>query len=271
MSGFSISWLNLRERADFAARDRQLVNQLLTWLTSAEVSNGAEPLIVDLGSGTGSTLRALAKLGAPSCVWRLVDHDGALLDEALQRHRRDFLIEDYQMDLTVMDELPLGGARLVTASALFDLVSRDFVDSLIARLHRQRSGLYAALSYDGVMSWQPTHPFDAAVLAAFNTDQLRDKGFGAALGPGAADYLQHVLGSAGYTVFTAASPWLLTPTDAALTAELINGIYAAVATGYGLDVMELKNWQTFRLANLGNGSCSVGHLDILALPAVSGA
>lgn len=269
MSGFSIAWLDLRESADFAARAKDLITRLLAWLASQQTSSGAEPLVVDLGAGTGSTLRAMAKLGAPKLVWRLVDHDGALLDEALKRHRKDFLIEDYQADLTIMNELPLGGARLVTASALFDLVSRDFVDTLVARLRWQRAGLYAALSYDGTMTWTPAHALDAAVLAAFNEDQLRDKGFGPALGPAAADYLEHALRSAGYEVFTAMSPWLLDAKDAALIAELVNGISAAVATGYGLDAAGLNEWKNFRLANSANGRCSVGHLDILALPASS--
>jgi len=271
MSGFSISWLDLRESADFAARDKPLVTQLLAWLASPQASNGAEPLVVDLGAGTGSTLRAMARLGAPKFVWRLVDHDGALLDEALKRHRKTFLIEDYQADLTVMNELPLGGARLVTASALFDLVSREFVDELVARLYKQRTGLYAALSYDGIMAWQPAHPLDAAVLAAFNTDQLRDKGFGQALGPDAAGYLQQALTLAGYEVFTAKSPWMLTAAEASLTSELVRGISAAVAKGYGLDSAELLDWKTFRLAHTASGTCTVGHLDVLALPTSSSA
>jgi hypothetical protein len=270
MSGFSIVWLDLREAADFAARARPLVNQLLAWLAMPAVNHGVDPLVVDLGAGTGSTLRALARLGAPKFVWRLVDHDGALLDEALIRHRKDFLIEDYEADLAVIDELPLGGASLVTASALFDLVSQEFVDRLITRLHRQRAALYAALSYDGTMAWQPAHSLDAAVLAAFNKDQLRDKGFGPALGPSAANYLQQALTSAGYAVFTASSPWVLAAADAELAAELVNGISAAVATGYGLDAGELKSWTDFRLAHTSSGNCTVGHLDILALPASSG-
>lgn len=269
MSGFAISWLDLREKADFSARDRQLVSRLFAWLASGETNIGAEPLVVDLGAGTGSTLRALARLGAPKFVWRLVDHDGELLDEALKRHRRDFLIEDYQADLALIDELPLGGARLVTASALFDLVSADFVDKLIGRVRRQRSGFYAALNYDGDMRWQSAHALDDAVLAAFNRDQLRDKGFGAALGPDAADYLLQAFGNAGYEVFSASSPWVLGPADAALAAELVSGISSAVAAGYGLDPADLKNWETFRLASLANGCCTVGHRDILALPVSS--
>ena len=170
-----------------------------------------------------------------------------------------------------MDELPLGGARLVTASALFDLVSRTFVDQLVTRLHRQRAGLYAALNYNGTMAWLPAHPLDATVLAAFNTDQLRDKGFGPALGPAAATYLQQALMLAGYQVSTAESPWDLAPADAALSNELVRGISAAVTDGYGMDKAELRNWTTFRLAHTASGSCTVGHLDILALPTSSSA
>jgi hypothetical protein len=176
MSGFSISWLDLRESADHAARDKTLARAALQFL---DKPHGA--LLVDLGAGTGSTLRALSALAPVQrayIVWRLVDHDGALLDEALRRHGNECVIEDHQNDLRHVAELPLGGATLVSASALFDLASRDFVDTLLARLHKQGTGLYAALNYDGRTEWTPPHPLDAAVLSAFNQDQRKEKGLG---------------------------------------------------------------------------------------------
>lgn len=273
MSGFAVSWLDLRESADLRARDSTLRSQALAWL-----GLGAEPadiaphdaIVVDLGAGTGSSLRALAAPGSQQLVWRLVDNDGVLLDTALRRHGRDYRIEDYQSDLAIASELPLGGARLVTASALFDLMSAKFVDALVARLGAINkgwpTGLYAALNYDGTTTWQPAHGYDDFVLAAFNRDQQRDKGTGIALGPTAHNYLQHALQQAGFKVQTASSPWQLGAGDAAMVEELIHGIATAVSVGYGLDTHELQRWREFRLAHAASGTCTVGHVDVLALP-----
>jgi hypothetical protein len=221
-------------------------------------------IVVDLGSGTGSSVRALSALGAFNLFWRLVDNDSGLLGEAIRRHGKMWVIEDYQADLNIIDELPLDGTHLVTASALFDLVSREFVEELVERLSKQNSGLYAALNYDGTTEWTPVHPLDEIVLQAFNQDQRRDKGFGPALGPEAAVYLETIFRSAGYVVFVAYSPWQLSSADNFLVNELIQGIANAVSEY--IDKAELSAWKEFRLANAFDGTCKVGHLDILALP-----
>ncbi len=266
MSSFSIAWLDLREPADFAARDKTLVQAALDWLGQKTDPISPDRILVDLGSGTGSTVRALTKLGASNFVWRLVDLDGKLLDEALKRHGKQLLIEDYQADLTVVNELPLTGANIVTASALFDLASAEFCDSLIARIDSRKTVFYAALNYDGNTQWTPAHPLDEVVLTAFNQDQLRDKGFGPALGPKATDYLKAKLASVGYQVQIAASPWQLTGEQKALVENLIEGIANAVADNYGIDASALQDWKTFRLQHSPTGSCVIGHWDLLALP-----
>lgn len=266
MSGFSIAWLDLREGADFAARDKTLVIELLSWLGQATDPISPDRILVDLGAGTGSTLRALTKLGANNIVWRLVDLDGKLLDEALRRHGRNFLIEDYQSDLTIVNELPLTGVHVVSASALFDLASADFIDKLTDRIDARKTAVYAALNYDGTTAWTPSHPLDEAVLNAFNQDQRRDKGFGPALGPECTDYLQRALENKGYRVTIKPSPWKLSAQDHAMLGELINGIATAVSEGYGLNAGELTDWKNFRVAHIADGTCTLGHWDLLALP-----
>ena len=56
MSGFSIEWLNLREASDHRARDRHLIKTAANWLNDLK---SKDKVIVDLGSGTGSTIRGL--------------------------------------------------------------------------------------------------------------------------------------------------------------------------------------------------------------------
>lgn len=266
MSSFSITWLDLRENADFAARDKSLASQALDWLGQATDPISPDRIIVDLGAGTGATLRALTKLGASNLVWRLVDVDGKLLDEALRRHGKNYLIEDYQADLNVIGELPLTGAHIITASALMDLVSAEFIDTLIDRISARKTAVYCALNYDGTTHWTPAHPLDEKILAAFNRDQRKDKGFGPALGPDCTSHLTKTLENKGYAVTIAQSPWQLTASNAQLLEELINGIAAAVNEGYGLEANEINEWKHFRITNIEKGNCTIGHYDLLALP-----
>lgn len=275
MSGFSIDWLNLREAADRRARDAGLLNRAKHWLESA-VAAGSEATVVDLGAGTGATLRAFstpADAMRLSSTWRLVDHDAELLAEAIHRHGDANRLETFAQDLTDIIALPLTGAHLVAASALFDLVSAEFLDTFAHELRRQcwqqPVGLYSALNYDGTTRWTPTHALDDAVLDAFNRDQRRDKGFGPALGPDAGQYLERLFTKLGFSVFSANSPWALKGDDQLLIQALIDGIGDAVAQDPSLDATSLEEWIQFRRAHALTGTCIVGHLDLLALPEVA--
>ena len=246
--GFSADWLALREPADHAARDDALLE------TAARVA-GARPVVVDLGCGTGSTRRAFGgRLGG--AVWRMVDGDAALLALAGG--------EAHCLDLNDVDALPLDGATLVTASALFDLASAAWVDRLVDRLTRLGLPLYAALNYDGSMGWTPELPEDGQITAAFNRHQVGDKGFGPALGPGATQYLAERLQAAGYALREGDSPWQLGPDQAALQDELLAGIaQAAQEAGFAGDA---SAWRAARQARVGQGLCRIGHRDLLAVP-----
>lgn len=266
MCSFSIDWLDLREPADFAARDKSLAQTLLSWLTRQSVAS-----VVDLGAGTGSTLRAFSRLASIELIqklsWTLVDLDKNLLDEAVRRHQHQYALKIFRADLTNVANLPLENMQLVSASALFDLASADFIDALLTRLDAKSTAFYAALNYDGTTQWYPSHPLDEKVLAAFNRDQLRDKGFGPALGPGATDYLKLVLAKKGYRLWVKPSPWELDEKNEKLVRELICGIAAAVAQTDDQDLQKgLADWQEYRLANAATGKCIIGHWDLLALP-----
>lgn len=267
MSGFSIDWLDLREGADRRARDGMLRERAMQWLEK-EPTPG--PVVVDLGAGTGSTLRALAAPETLPLTWRLVDHDPALLAEAHRRHADKCHVETVAADLSQIGTLPLEGARLVTASALFDLVSVAFIDELAQTLQRQchhnAVGLYAALNYDGSTHWSPAHPLDELVLEAFNLDQRRDKGFGPALGPEAGEAIRDCFSRAGFEVITASTPWQLDAADQPMIEALIDGIAEAVANSAGLGASALEDWVRFRRSRVATGTCTVGHTDVLALP-----
>jgi hypothetical protein len=255
MSGFDSAWLDLREPADHAARNPRLLA-----LAAAYANDVDAPWIADIGCGTGSTLRAMSGFLRADARWRLVDADPKLLTAAAARAPG---AETVQLDLAAAETFPIAGCRLVTASALLDLVSLHWLDRFVETLVEARTALYAALTYDGTTGWQPAHPLDEAVLASFNSHQASDKSFGPALGPSATAVLIDLLADAGFTVEMGQSPWRLTPSDAQLVRELTGGIASAAAAAGATDV---DQWLAFRLAHAIDGQCTVGHLDLLALP-----
>lgn len=243
---FDTTWLDLREPADHAARDAVLAGRFAALV-------GPSCKLVDLGSGTGSTVRALSSL-VPGAQWRLTDNDPLLLAEARRRLPQ---VETVEVDLAndLAAAIP-DDAEAITASALIDLVSAPWLDNLVA-CARGRP-LYIALSYDGIGRWHPAHPDDAAVLSAFDAHQRGDKGFGPALGPDAAAYLARSLHAAGYRVETAPSPWRINPGP--LADMLVDGIAGAAAEA-GVQPQTAARWAGNRRAA---DNCEIGHVDMFA-------
>ena len=118
-------------------------------------------------------------------------------------------------------ELPDGG--LVTAAALLDLVSRDWLDELAQRCRAARAAVSLALTYDGRTTAKPAEPEDAEVLALFNRHQLFDKGFGPALGMRAAAAAEAAFEAHGYELRVATSDWVIGPPEHALQLALLDG------------------------------------------------
>lgn len=260
MSGFDPAWLALREPADSAARDASLLAAAAAQLGAV----GGD--VLDLGCGTGATFRALAPfLDRPAC-WRLLDNDSVLLSEAVRRVGRDTQAIAIQADLNDVEALLVDGVGLVTASALLDLVSARWAERLAARLARAGVGLYATLNYDGSIAWDEPHPLDAAVLAAFNAHQTGDKGLGPALGPAATRVAGDCFRRLGCEVLVASSPWRLGPEQQALQRQLIAGIAQAVVEA-GVAPGAAADWRDARTAAAVRSGGSIGHDDLLVLPA----
>jgi hypothetical protein len=225
---------------------------------AALAAAGPEPIILDLGCGTGSTVRALAAYLPEETQWRLVDNNLDLLRRASVDIAGSS--STHCLDIRKLEQLPLEGVTLVTASALLDLVSKEWLLEVASRI---RVPLYLALSYDGLMQWTPVEPDDGVVTEAFNRHQRGDKGFGQALGPDAVNTAKTILEGAGFEVAIAPSPWQLGPEDAALQQALVEGIAHAAAEAGEVSAL---SWKAIRMAGATNSSCTIGHSDIVAIP-----
>lgn len=266
--GFPAAWLALREPYDARAAADRLAGRLSAWAASR-----GGPHVIDLGAGTGSTLRRLAPRLPAGQRWTLVEIDPALiaageaeLAGAAARYRR----LDLRTDLEVLGD---EAADVLAASALLDLVSADWVERLVALRRRLACALYASLTHDGRIEWGPADPGDDEIRDAVNRHQRTDKGFGPALGREAADTLRRRLaGPDEGTVGLARSDWRLGPADDAIQGALLDGYLGAASAVAPSRAGAFRDWRERRARHLeaGRSELTVGHLDLLYLPTTSG-
>lgn len=269
MGKFAAEWLALRAAADHRSRSPALLRAACRHLYRQAPAAG-RLRIVELGAGTGSMLRVLApRLPTPQC-WTLVDKDAALLAAAQVPAGRAgrVIVRRVRADLAEPGVLPglLREMRLITASALLDLVSAQWCRQLVRAAARAGAVLHAALTYDGRITLDPADPLDRAVRLLFNRHQCTDKGFGPALGPAAAATLVRTAAAAGAMVQTARSDWQLGPADAALLRPLLDGWAAAAAEIAPRLTDAIAGWLARRSAQIDAGRLRVrvGHRDVLA-------
>ncbi|GGM23755.1 trans-aconitate methyltransferase [Micromonospora sonchi] len=217
-------WLALREPADVAARSTELVDTVRATLT------GDGPFVVhDLGAGTGSLGRWLAPLLPGPQHWILHDQDPDLLAQAASERPgaaadgTPVTVRTRRADLTRLTAADLGGADLVTASALLDMLTAEELEHLVATCAEAGCPALFLISVTGTVRLTPADPLDAEVAAAFNAHQRRTRDGRRLLGPDAPDACVAAFARHGVTVRTRPSPWQLGPAQAALAAQWFTG------------------------------------------------
>ncbi len=277
---FSAEWLSLREPCDHAS-----VNPEVRAALTAHAGGQATIRVVDLGCGAGSNLRGtFAALGEHQ-HWTLVDYDPKLLAAAratlmrwadaseesgksliLKKNGKTLHVAFREADLSAGGYADIiRGADLVTAAALFDLVSVASIERLAEAAAANRQAFYTVLTYDGHTRWTPASVADDAVRAAFNADQKTDKGFGPAAGPGGTSALAKAFYARGYRVLRGTSPWVVDRRYGALRDELDKGFAAAAVKAAGVNQSQANAWLANRLGR-DDAVSLVGHEDLLAIP-----
>jgi hypothetical protein len=276
---FSPEWLRLREPVDSRSRDLVLARRL-----KAHFASHNAVLVYDLGSGLGSNLRGTYRWLPRRQHWVLVDYDATLLAAAREEilHWADssstvqgvieaekdtfsLKIEFACRDLVAnpapwVETVP----DLVTAAALFDLVSAAWITRFAEAIAASGAAFYTVLTHDARSNWAPRHAADSAMKAAFESHFGRDKGFGPSAGGDATRLIAEALAAAGYRIQRAQSPWHLGDKDRALIGELAKGWGAAVRETRRVPEVTIKEWVAARMAE--GVSCAIGHEDLLATP-----
>jgi SAM-dependent methyltransferase len=273
MGAFSADWLSLRESADTRARAEPLAR-----LAGDRFQDVSELRVLDLGAGTGANVRYLAKLLPAHTQWLLVDNDQALLNRAAAEIGTAGggavppSVETRAVDLarafdSTADDI-WADRDLVTASALLDLVSEQWLLALARRCRDTGASVLFALTYNGDLTCSPAEPEDEMVRELVNGHQRTDKGFGLALGPDAAESAAHAFDELGYEVWRQESDWELGPDSAELQAQLIEGWVEAAGIIAPEDAVLLDSWKSRRLAHIADGRSRiiVGHEDLAGWP-----
>ncbi len=260
---FSAQWLALREPYDCRARSADVLDAVERAFRDLSAIS-----VVDLGCGTGSTLRAVGPCLPTRQIWRLVDNDLGLLAQASALAQPpNLVVEARTIDLVRDLELALDGAiDLIATSALLDLVSAEWLERLAVEAAARRLPVYAALTYQGRARLDPAEPFDLEIVAAVNRHQRRDKGFGPALGPEAGLRAVRGFERVGYDVVTGSSDWEFAPRDREIQLEVLAGWAEAAAELGDLPKAAIAAWLARRreLVAAGRSSMRVGHVDFFA-------
>ena len=286
MTPFTAEWLALREPADTKARSAELVRALDAAIGCRDPLHG-----VDLATGTGANVRYLATRLCGNQEWLLVDSDPHLLSRVggeigawasargdgvlvgdpatlvIQHQQATWRIVTECLNLATADTRSIvNGARLMTASALLDLVSERWISELAIQCREVGAAALFALTYDGRIQCMPEETGDEAIRQMVNMHQRSDKGFDPALGPDAVDFAERLFVDMGYSVERASSDWCLKSDHSALQTRLVDGwAEAAVAVTPSAAEM-IRFWRGRRLAHIaaGRSRIVVGHQDLAA-------
>jgi predicted O-methyltransferase YrrM len=212
-------YLEAKRTVDDRALDRRVRDRLLAELPDA-------PRIVEAGAGTGATVARLVDWGITAGTYRGIDRDPGVLEVARERRAADldgepipsgFRVDDLSVTFAAGDALERlgdGRADLVVAQAFLDLVPIPDAMDAFRRALAPGGLVYAPITFDGGTVFQPDHPADEAITAAYHDhvdaapgrdaragrhllDRCRTRD-GDLLAAGASDWIVHPRDGGGY-------------------------------------------------------------------------
>jgi hypothetical protein len=262
-----VRYLEAKRTVDDRALDRRVRDRLLAALPDA-------PRVLEAGAGTGVTVSRLREWGVGG-RYRGVDRAEAVVERARERARdepgveladgaggdggdADATDEDGDAPLTVgfevgdaLSAFAGDAADLLVAQAFLDLVPLGEALSAFEAALSPGGLLYAPITFDGGTIFQPDHPADDAVVAAYHDRIDARSGRDVRAGRHALDRLGR---RDGDLLAVGASDWVVRPRDGAYPADerfFLSHILEFVERA--VDVPERDGWLAARRDQLSAG------------------
>ncbi|AZH27115.1 class I SAM-dependent methyltransferase [Haloplanus aerogenes] len=263
-------YLEAKRTVDDRAIDRRVRDRTLDELPEA-------PLIVEAGAGTGATVPRLLDWGVTAGTYRGIDRDDDVIELARERRADEcggerteagFRVDDLSVRFEQGDALAAtvdDPVDLVVAQAFLDLVPLDDALDAFASLLRPGGLVYAPITFDGETVFQPDHPVDDAVVAAYHDAIDAEPGRDARAG-------RHLLDRCrerdGDLLAVGASDWVVYPPYPADERYFLGAILDFVADAVTDRVDGADDWLDVRRRQLDAGCLSyVAHgYDVLYRP-----
>ena len=272
MEKFSSDWLSLREQEDLLARNTKVLECVKNYLRNEQRLN-----ILDIGCGTGATMRVLQPEFTQPQHWTLLDADKELLVQAQCFNQplvydSNITMKTECVDLTEDFGFLQRKCSIVTATAFLDLVSESWIQKFAQALKDNNHRFYCSITPTCSIELIPIESLDDEVINAFNTHRYTDKGFGLSLGGDAAKYTLEIFQNLGYQLTSAFDTWGNRHPNKAfrkiLNLKLIEGISHAASQTKLLDPLELEHWSKSRLDSIQNDEFEISFeiLDFFAAP-----
>lgn len=200
-TGFEIGWLNERFRFDSQARNKNVEQICINYFQDDPVLN-----IVDIGSGTGSNGLYLMERFPQNQHWTFVELNPALANASIENiysfaqekayeieiGKEHLLLQKGQQKiqiriitesfLEIENHVDLKQTDLLTANAVFDLLTESMLLTLLQKLWHNRVALLSTINYDGMAFW-PASKADQIYIQLYEAHMQRPQAFGQALGP----------------------------------------------------------------------------------------
>jgi SAM-dependent methyltransferase len=271
------------------ALDERSLNPTVRKAFLESLRDRVEVRCLDVGAGTGATLRRLLAWGV-SGRWRVtaLDRDGALLDLARDKFRAALRARCARADDPVIEALfacgeldrhrPRDRYDVVVAHAFLDLMPLPQTLAHLCACLEPGGFLYATLNYDGETLLAPLYRdtgLEAALLACYDESMEQRRAHGLPTGGALCGRrLQALLPHQGFEVLAQGrSDWLLHPVpgaypdgDGACLEHLLGLILKEGLASRRFAPQTLERWHRERLQLLhGNRlAARVRHLDFLA-------
>jgi hypothetical protein len=221
------------------------------------------PHLLDLGSGTGSSVIHFARLLDRSFSITLVEREQETSERIipfLEQNLNDFIYDhtsgefrrgDQVITLTIVNtditsiaqDLELDTFDLVSANAVFDLFTKDEFIKVISQLEGR--SIYFTINYCGSSIVHPTlEPASMKYLHHYDEHMKREQPQGSAMGPDCCTIMLDVLQDTYKEVITGRSDWEFSSGERVMIDHLLR--YMSDALPDILDEEQIRSFQSWK-------------------------